>query len=61
MMNLICLKEGKSYIIANHEKVKRKVENLMENKFEEDVMILPEVWLRKEITQKSFLALNNTD
>lgn len=61
MMNLICLKEGKSYILSNHKKVKSKMEDLMKNKFEEDIMILPEVWLRKEITKKSFLPLNNTN
>lgn len=53
MMNLICLKEGKSYIIANNENVKRKQEKLMGSKFKENVMILPEVWLRKEIIKKS--------
>lgn len=53
LMNLICLKEGKSYIIAKNENVKRKQEKLMGSKFKEDVMILPEVWLRKEIIKKS--------
>lgn len=53
MMNLICLKEGKSYIICNNSYVQARLENLMENKFEEDIMILPEVWLRKEIIKKS--------
>lgn len=57
MMNLICLKEGKSYILSNHEKVKEKMENLMGNKFYDGVMTLPEVWLRKEIIKKSFIAL----
>ncbi len=61
MMNLICLQEGKSYIISNHKKVKSKMEALMKNKFEDDIMILPEVWLRKEIIKKSFFALKNTD
>lgn len=54
MMNLICLKEGKSYILSENEKVKRNVERLMENKFYENLMILPEPWLRKEIIKKSF-------
>ena len=57
MMNLICLKEGKSYILSNHEKVKKRMENLMRNKFHDGVMTLPEVWLRKEIIKKSFVAL----
>lgn len=61
MMNLICLKEGKSYIISNHKKVKGRMEELMKNKFEKDIMILPDVWLRKEIIKKSFLALNNAN
>ena len=29
----------------------------MENIFYGDVMVLPEVWLRKEIIKKSFIAL----
>lgn len=53
MMNLICLKEGKSYIICGNPDVKVNLEKLMENKFENDIMVLPEVWLRKEIIKKS--------
>lgn len=54
MMNLICLKDEKSYILAENEGVKERIEKLMGSKFKENIMILPEVWLRKEITKKSF-------
>lgn len=53
MMNLICLKDGKSYIVCENPNVKIRLEKLMENKFIEDIMTLPEVWLRKEIIKKS--------
>ena len=53
MMNLICLKDGKSYIVCENPNVKTRLEKLMENKFIEDIMTLPEVWLRKEIIKKS--------
>lgn len=53
MMNLICLKDGKSYIVCENPNVKTRLEKLMENKFIGDIMTLPEVWLRKEIIKKS--------
>ena len=58
IMNLICLKEGKSYILSNNKEIKKKMENLMGNIFDNDIMTLPEMWLRKEIIKKSFLILN---
>ena len=58
IMNLICLKEGKSYILSNNEEIKKNIENLMGNTFDNDIMTLPEMWLRKEIIKKSFLILN---
>lgn len=54
MLNLICLKEGKSYIISDNNNVKKKIEKLMDSKFKNNIMTLPEVWLRKEIIKKSF-------
>lgn len=53
MMNLICLKDEKSYILSENENVKAKIEKLMGGKFQDNVMVLPEVWLRKEIIKKS--------
>ncbi|MCI8760094.1 MAG: hypothetical protein HFJ34_03075 [Clostridia bacterium] len=54
MMNLICLKDEKSYILAQNQQVKEKIEKLMGSKFKDDIMVLSEVWLRKEIIKKSF-------
>ena len=53
MMNLICLKDGKSYIIANDSAVKNGLEKLLNGKFENDIMELNDVWLRKEIIKKA--------
>ena len=53
MMNLIDLKEGKSYILAQNIKVQRNLERLFGRKFENDIMELENVWLRKEIIKKA--------
>ena len=53
MLNLISLEEGKSYIIANNEIVKRKLERLFNKSFNKDIMDLDSVWLRKEIIKKA--------
>lgn len=53
MMNIICLKEGKSYFIAKDLEVKRNLEKLFNKYFEEDIMEVNEVWLRKEIMKKA--------
>lgn len=53
MMNLICLKEGKSYIIAKDIEVQRNLEKLFNKKFKTDLMELDDAWLRKEIMKKA--------
>lgn len=53
MMNLICLKDGKSYIIASNTEVQKKLENLLNGEFQNDVMKLDNVWLRKEVIKKA--------
>ena len=53
MLNVISLEEGKSYIIANNELVKRNIEKLFEKAFKADIMELDSVWLRKEIIKKA--------
>ena len=53
MLNIISLEEGKSYIIANNELVKRNIEKLFEKAFKTDIMELDSVWLRKEIIKKA--------
>ena len=57
MMNLICLKEEKSYIITPDIEVQKKLEKLLDGKFKNDIMELDKVWLRKEIIKK---AMNST-
>ncbi len=49
MLNLICLKDGKSYLIAEDLKVQKNLEKLFNKKFKADMMELDNVWLRKEI------------
>lgn len=56
MLNLISLKDGKSYIVAQDTEVKRKLEKLFESSFENNIMQLENVWLRKEIIKKAILS-----
>ncbi len=49
VLNLICLEDGKSYLISNNLENKKSIEKLFNKKFEKDIMILNNVWLRKEI------------
>lgn len=49
MINLICLKEGKSYIMAKNLEVKKNLQMLFNKPFNDNIMEFEEVWLRKEI------------
>lgn len=49
MMNLICLKEGKSYLLAKDTEVQENMEKLFHQKFKNEIMELDHVWLSKEI------------
>jgi len=49
MLNLISLKEGKSYIFASTTNVINNLEILFKNKFNENLLILDKFMLRKEI------------
>ena len=53
MMNLISLEDAKSYIIAEDTKVKEGLERLFNKSFEDDILELENVWLRKEIIKKA--------
>ena len=53
MMNLISLEDAKSYIIAEDTKVKEGLERLFNKSFEDDILELENVCLRKEIIKKA--------
>ena len=53
MMNLISLEDAKSYIIAEDTNVQAGLERLFNKSFEEDILELENVWLRKEIIKKA--------
>lgn len=53
VINLICLSEGKSYIITPWSDVKKDMEFLFESSFDEDIMKLNDIWLRKEIIKRA--------
>lgn len=57
MMNIICLQDERSYILASNLKVQKNLEKLLNGKFRNDIMELDDVFLRKEIMKK---ALNVT-
>lgn len=56
MLNLICLKDGKSYLLAKDLGVQYNMEKLFHEKFQNEIMKLENVWLRKEIIK---FSLNN--
>ncbi len=49
MLNLICLKDGKSYLLAKDIEVQDNMEKLFHEQFQDEIMKLDNVWLRKEI------------
>ena len=64
MLNLICLKDGKSYVIAQDLEVQKNLEKLFNKKFNADIMELDSVLLRKEIMkiaqeEKNMIKENN--
>ena len=59
LINLICLEDNKSYLIAGGTNTKTDLEKLLEQKFESDIMTLPKPMLRKEIIKKSILYKNS--
>lgn len=56
MLNLICLKDGKSYLLAKDIEVQDNMEKLFHEQFQDVIMKLENVWLRKEIIK---LGLKN--
>ncbi len=53
MMNLICLKDGKSYLLVKDLEVQENIEKLFNKRFQKEIMELDNVWLRKEIIKLS--------
>lgn len=49
MLNIISLKDNKSYILAESKETRKKLEKLLNNKFKKDILILDKFMLRKEI------------
>jgi inorganic pyrophosphatase len=52
VLNLICLNDGKSYLITESNDVKANLESLFDKKFEGNMLALDDIWLRKEIIKK---------
>ena len=53
IMNVICLKEGKNYILASDKNVEINLEELLEGKFNNSIMETNKLMLRKEIMKKA--------
>ena len=49
ILNLICLKEGKSYIVASNNILLQEVKDILKGDIVEYYLECKEVWLRKEI------------
>ena len=53
MINIISLKDNVSYLISEDIKVQKNLETLFNKKFENNIMKLNKIWLRKEIIRKA--------
>lgn len=53
MINIISLKDNTSYLISEDIKVQKNLETLFNKKFENNIMKLNKIWLRKEIIRKA--------
>ena len=53
IMNVICLKEGKNYIMASNREVMKVLEELLKTKANAEVIELNRLMLRKEIMKKA--------
>lgn len=54
IFNLVCLNDGKSYIISNDDTTKKQMETLFNKKFENNILTLDKFLLRKEIMKKAY-------
>ena len=52
-LNLISLEENKSYILSKNIQTQKKFEKVFCKNFNDDIMDLEDLWLRKEILQKA--------
>ncbi len=53
MLNIICLQDKRSYIIADNKNMQVKLQYLLESQFDNLIMPLESVMLRKEIIRKA--------
>lgn len=52
LMNIIALNDGKSFLISTDATIKLNIETTFNCHFNNDIAILPNLWLRKEILKK---------
>lgn len=53
MLNIICLQDKRSYIVADNKNVQVKLQNLLQSQFDDFIMPLKSVMLRKEIIKRA--------
>ena len=58
ILNLICIKDGKSYIFSSRN-AKKTIETLFCKKFKNNVLTLSKFMLRKQIIKKARELLEN--
>ena len=59
MINIICLKDKKSYIVVHGKKAQQNLVELLHERMNGNIMILPKPMLRKEIIKKAILYKNS--
>lgn len=53
IMNLISLKDGRSYVLVSDDRAAEEVLRLFGGVYRDGVVVLPKVWLRKEILKRA--------
>lgn len=53
ILNLICLEEEQSYMIASNDLILQNIQKLLNGKIQGNYIECGEVWLRKEIIKKA--------
>jgi inorganic pyrophosphatase/exopolyphosphatase len=55
-MNLISVREGRSYLLSDNSEVQKWLEGLLGVKFDGDIAVADRLWLRKEIIKQDLMA-----
>ena len=61
LLNIIDIQKNRSYFVCNDSRYQNEIEQLFNTSFENDIAVLPNSFLRKEIIKKSKFKMNTED